>query len=72
MSAVDTLVSVVVGAIIGFFGSIGFGRWKQQGDKKELKDRKKRSLRLSCRKSPLIVRERHSRAEPSSQRGLLP
>jgi hypothetical protein len=46
MSAVDTLVSVIVGAVIGFLSSIGFDRWKEGKDEKELKDRIREELEI--------------------------
>jgi len=46
MSAVDTLISVIVGAFIGFLSSIGFDRWKEGGEKKELKDRIREELEI--------------------------
>jgi hypothetical protein len=49
MSAVDVvvpLVSVAVGAAIGFLGSIGLAMWKEARDKKELKDRIKEELSI--------------------------
>jgi hypothetical protein len=46
MSAVETLLSVVVGAAIGFLGSIGFDRWKEGREKKELKGRVREELEL--------------------------
>lgn len=46
MSAVDTLISVTVGAVIGFLSSIGFDRWKEGRDEKELKDRIREELEI--------------------------
>jgi len=46
MSAIDTLISVIVGAVIGFLSSIGFDRWKESGEKKELKDRIREELEI--------------------------
>jgi hypothetical protein len=46
MSASDTLISVIVGAAIGFLSSIGFDRWKESGEKKGLKDRIREELEI--------------------------
>ncbi len=46
MSAVDTLISVIVGAVIGFLSSIGFDRWKEDREEKELKDRIREELEI--------------------------
>jgi sensor domain CHASE-containing protein len=49
MSAVDVLiplVSVIVGAVIGFLGSLGFDLWKERRDKKKLRDRIKEELTI--------------------------
>jgi hypothetical protein len=46
MSAVETLLSVTVGAVMGFFGSIGSYRWKQGREKQSLKDRIRKDLRI--------------------------
>jgi predicted membrane chloride channel (bestrophin family) len=49
MSAIDTLVSVIVGAVIGFLSSIGFDRWKEGREEKELKDRIREELEIILR-----------------------
>ena len=46
MSAIDTLISVIVGAVIGFLSSIGFDRWKESREKKELKDKIEEELEI--------------------------
>lgn len=49
MSAIDTLISVVVGAAIGFLSSIGFDRWKEGREEKELKNRIREELEITLK-----------------------
>ena len=46
MSAVETLLSVVIGAVIGFLGSIGYEAWRQRREKEDLKRRIREELKL--------------------------
>ena len=44
LALVETLITLAVGAFIGFIGSIGLETWKENNDKKELKNRVKEDL----------------------------
>jgi len=42
----ETLLSVIVGAAIGFLTSIGYEAWRQRGEKEDLKRRIREELKL--------------------------
>ena len=46
ISMVDTLLGVIVGAVIGFLGSIGLEWWKQNAEESELKNRIREELEI--------------------------
>ncbi len=67
MSAVDTLVSVAIGAIIGFLTSIGYDTWRQRREKEDLRKRIREELKLIRNDIVRSIEKRESQCLTSTE-----